>query len=178
MKITTTNKNGIIEYDFHMNIGKARDLLSKNKTFRSTCTQILQSVPYPDYVWYLCKIGKGCEVNPFKFTVKQTVFDCKEDPKTFDAVNFDKSMNIIPNLSKNALLLVPKYLKTEKRCYSSISKFMRYGPPNQVDDFWKALADILTYPVNAWISTHGHGVCYLHLRIDSQPKYLNWVPIL
>ncbi len=179
MKITTTDKNGIIEYDFHMNIGKARNLLSKNKTFRSTCTRILQSVSYPDYVWYLCKIEKGYETNPFKFIVKQTVLDCKEDPKTFDAVNFDKSMNIIPNLSKNALLLVPKYLqKSRNGCYTSIAKFMRYGPPSQVDDFWKILAEILTYKIDAWISTHGHGVCYLHLRIDSQPKYLEWVPNL
>jgi len=164
--------NDIIEYDFNISIGKARDLLQNSKKFRSMCTSVLQSVPYPEYVWYLCKIEKGCETKPFKFIVKQTILDCKEDPETFGAKKFKNSMNIISNLSKNALLLVPKYIK--KGCYTSIANFMRNGPDNQVDDFWKALAEIMTYPINAWISTHGHGVCYLHLRIDSKPKYLEW----
>ena len=57
--------------------------------------------------------------------------------------------------------------------------FLRDGPPEQIDQFWKLVGMRMQQAVSnepVWLSTAGLGVSWLHLRIDSRPKYYRYVP--
>ncbi len=60
---------------------------------------------------------------------------------------------------------------------------MRLAPIKQVNALWINIANLSIVLMNMihekgaiWISTHGSGVPFLHVRFDTSPKYLDWVP--
>ena len=77
------------------------------------------------------------------------------------------------NLSGTSKLIIPT--KIGKKKYTSIKLFMDNAPDIQKVELWKMVAkeamNMLTKYKKIWISTHGTGVSYLHVRIDTVPKY-------
>jgi hypothetical protein len=66
-----------------------------------------------------------------------------------------------------------------------LAAFLRGGQPQHVVWMWARLgkevkavfaADGADPLSKRWVSTSGLGVSWLHLRIDSAPKYYNYVP--
>jgi hypothetical protein len=58
--------------------------------------------------------------------------------------------------------------------YAHLAKFVRTAPQERQLAFWQAVGEAMesrvgTAPV--WLSTSGHGVAWLHVRLDSRPKY-------
>ena len=77
------------------------------------------------------------------------------------------------NLGKDARLVVPT-ARGEKGAYAHLAQFLRSAPRNQVNDFWQKIGMEYMKSIgekNTWLSTAGLGVHWLHVRIDSQPKY-------
>ena len=82
------------------------------------------------------------------------------------------------NLGRDAILLAPVPLKGEGD-YPHLAAFVRSAPETKISALWKSvfetLARVLTdQPV--WVSTSGLGVAWLHVRLDSIPKYYNYGP--
>ena len=78
-----------------------------------------------------------------------------------------------PNLSGDAILVVPAPLVDEE-CYTHLARFLRNGPCTQVDAFWQCVGCAMRDTVSSsptWFSTAGMGISWLHLRLDSRPKY-------
>jgi hypothetical protein len=77
------------------------------------------------------------------------------------------------NKSGNALLVIP--LPVPGKNYGTIKDFIDNAPGIQQSEFWKLVAQevksVLKSHDKVWISTHGLGVSYFHLRIDLSPKY-------
>ena len=52
---------------------------------------------------------------------------------------------------------------------------MKQGNPQQIDAIWKALGELIEERLNSgktlFISTHGLGVSWLHLRLETSEKY-------
>lgn len=77
------------------------------------------------------------------------------------------------NPSKTSLLIIP----TNKDCkkYTSIKLFIDNASITEKEFFWSKVAheaiNMLKKHNKIWISTHGLGVPYFHLRIDIIPKY-------
>ena len=86
-----------------------------------------------------------------------------------------KSRNIavFPNLSKSTLLCVP--IPRKNKDFTSIKDFMDNASHNHQCEFWKQVAieieNQLQFHEKLYISTHGLGVPYFHLRIEPVPKY-------
>ncbi|MDQ3036107.1 MAG: hypothetical protein M3Y87_27140 [Myxococcota bacterium] len=83
-----------------------------------------------------------------------------------------------PNLAGDAMLVVPSAV-SRADAYAHLGAFVRRAPPAQTDHFWSkaaeaALARVSDAPM--WISTAGMGVPWLHLRLDSTPKYYRHLP--
>lgn len=78
-----------------------------------------------------------------------------------------------PNLGGDAELVVPRPL-TADAAYAHLAAFLRTAPPAQVRALWRAtgraLREVLG-PAPRWLSTSGLGVPWLHLRLDTRPKY-------
>ena len=77
-----------------------------------------------------------------------------------------------PNLSGDTVLVIPM---PKGKCYATLKDFVDNAPKKQQQELWKLVAKEAKKQAKkfgkVWISTHGLGVPYLHVRISSQPKY-------
>jgi len=74
--------------------------------------------------------------------------------------------------------------------YSHLAVFLRKARKSQVEEFWRLSASRYLEKLKskhdkwddgdarAWFSTHGTGVFWLHLRLDSRPKYYSYRPFM
>lgn len=77
-----------------------------------------------------------------------------------------------PNLSGDANLVVPN--GDNESPYGHLSDFLRHARPDQLRSLWRVVASELLAKIDVdpvWLSTAGMGVPWLHIRIDSRPKY-------
>lgn len=78
-----------------------------------------------------------------------------------------------PNLSGDTILVVP--MPRTGKSYATLKDFVDNAPMKQQQELWKLVAKEAKKQVKksgkVWISTHGLGVPYLHVRIASKPKY-------
>eukprot|EP00899_Mesostigma_viride_P003853 jgi/Mesvir1/13469/Mv16528-RA.1 len=93
-----------------------------------------------------------------------------------------------PNLGRDATLVVPCPPAPDSdntvEDYAHIAQFIRHAPSGQVRAFWHRIGDEIDRMYTGlaprrktlWVSTSGLGVYWLHVRLDSYPKYYNHVP--
>jgi hypothetical protein len=78
-----------------------------------------------------------------------------------------------PNLSKDTMLVIP--MPVHGKNYATLKDFIDNAPETQQKEFWKKVAEVAKKFMNekgkVWISVHGLGVPYTHVRISSSPKY-------
>jgi hypothetical protein len=78
-----------------------------------------------------------------------------------------------PNLSKDTMLVVP--IPIHGKNYSTLRDFIENAPELQQKEFWKKVAEVAKNFMHekdkVWISVHGMGVGYTHVRISTSPKY-------
>ena len=59
---------------------------------------------------------------------------------------------------------------------------MRHGSAPQIDRLWQTVGDSIQHTLLGrgnkplWVSTSGLGVYWLHIRLDSFPKYYTYTP--
>lgn len=85
----------------------------------------------------------------------------------------NKQVIAFPNLSKDTILVVPMPILNKN--YATLKDFIDNAPQIQQQEFWKKVAEIakiiMLQKERIWISVHGLGVHYTHVRISSSPKY-------
>lgn len=125
----------------------------------------------------------------FEFVlIKTSGFASEPDMNSFGVDNLNTNSNDIiwfPNPSNTALLIVPcfnhghpmeeyihigKFIKSSNICQKQkqnliIKMFELYFELGKKDPGKKL-----------WLSTHGKGVGWLHIRIDKIPRYITWNP--
>ncbi len=77
------------------------------------------------------------------------------------------------NLSGDTLLVIP--MPRKNKDFTTIKDFMDNATYNHQVIFWqfvtKVIEILLKYNDNIYVSTHGLGVSYFHLRLSLKPKY-------
>ena len=105
----------------------------------------------------------------YKLPTTQNKKDFEEHIKKSD----DKYVVSFPNLSKDTMLVVPMPIRDKN--YATLRDFIDNAPLIQQQEFWKKVAKVAKTFMNekgkVWISVHGLGVNYTHVRISSSPKY-------
>jgi hypothetical protein len=114
-------------------------------------------------------------------TYKQSFITNKHLPEKQDQTDFQeyitKSKNkyviAFPNLSKDTMLVIP--MPIEGKNYATLKDFIDNASEIQQKEFWKKVSKVakkfMKEKGKVWISVHGFGVPYTHVRISSQPKY-------
>lgn len=77
------------------------------------------------------------------------------------------------SLGGDATLIVPSP-QTDHNTYNHIASFVRAAPKMQIDALWLVVGQELQSLVGTsplWLNTEGSGVAWLHVRIDTRPKY-------
>ncbi len=79
-----------------------------------------------------------------------------------------------PNLSGDALLIVPTP-QGPLDAYAHLGEFLRRAPPAQRQALFQISAQLMEKNIADqpdWLNTAGGGVDWLHIRIDTHPKYI------
>ena len=78
------------------------------------------------------------------------------------------------NLGKNARLVVPTK-KSDKEIYNHLGKFIRFAEKEQIAEVFKKIGKSMLEEIESqkliWLNTAGLGVIWLHIRMDTVPKY-------
>jgi hypothetical protein len=162
-----------------LSFGEVIGLLEGDADFRSFFAHSIQQAGYDSYFWELPAVTSATLARPFEFVVVEgaSLEFLRPDPKPF-AEHFagHAGANVIafPNLGGDALLVVPAPVSNDVGCYTHLGRFLREAPSSQIDAFWKTVGSSMKQHLSAaplWLSTAGMGVSWLHLRLDSRPKY-------
>lgn len=151
-------------------------LLHQQEKFRSFFIETLSTIPFKAYHWETPALTKQTKDQAFEFVVTNTPgIDLPPDPGPFRQYFGDdgKKVAVFNNLGNDALLIAPPPLDDNLN-YSHIGVFTQEAPPVQQQDFWKTVGQVTRENVSdqpLWLNTAGGGVAWLHVRLDSRPKY-------
>ena len=119
--------------------------------------------------------------DPFEFVIinSNSLANIKPDFHAFEKY-FDKNKLVVtfPNLSKTSKLIVPVPYKSKD--YSHLMAFLKNAPSKQIHALWidvgKQLKKVVNNCETVYLSTHGTGIYWLHVRFDKLPKYYSYLP--
>ena len=155
-------------------------LWKHNDEFNSFYRHLLSASEYAGFFWELKPVQKNSLGADFEFVLVNSSIlpGIKAEQRSF-AEHF-KGGNVVsfPNLGGDAKLIVPE-CRSEEQHYAHLAAFVRNAPAEQVIDFWKMVGTEFGNAIGdspKWLSTAGLGVYWLHVRIDSLPKYYRHEP--
>ena len=96
----------------------------------------------------------------------------------FFATANDASVVGFPSLLRDAYLIAP-CPQADASVYPHLASFLRGAPREQVHALWKRVGQEVAARLSdqpLWLSTAGMGVAWLHVRLDSRPKYYGHRP--
>ena len=85
---------------------------------------------------------------------------------------------VFPNLGGDAVMVVPCPRGPDEH-YPHLAAFLRGAGKQQARALWRATAKEMLRRLGSrptWLSTAGGGVAWLHIRLDSRPKYYSYEP--
>ena len=159
------------------------NLWQNDQAFRGFFTTLLGNSSYQAFFWETPPVTRQSLDQSFEFVLTESpsLAKLKPDSSSF-ATHFSqrKSQEVLtfPNLGGDAILIVPVPLVMES-CYTHLARFLREGPSSQISAFWQSAGVAMQSRVSSsptWLSTAGMGVPWLHLRLDSRPKYYRHAP--
>jgi hypothetical protein len=110
------------------------------------------------------------------FIENKNLKDLDQDYSSF-SIYIDKSKNkyvtLFSNLSNSSILIIP--MPKKNKDFTTIKDFIDNSSHYHQKIFWKKVSNeikkILKTEDKIYVSTHGLGVPYFHLRLDKVPKY-------
>jgi hypothetical protein len=152
--------------------------------FREFYFSVLHASPFDSYFWENPPVTKSNVKQAYEFVLVNSpqLAKVSADPSPFQE-KFDpnltgQSVVAFENLGKDAELIVPCPL-AEQSIYAHFASFVRGAPEEQKHDLLIVLANALNSRINndpTWVSTSGLGVYWLHIRLDTRPKYYSYQP--
>lgn len=152
------------------------ELLRDENPFCTFYNNYLKSLPFEAFFWENKPITTSKLKGPYECNIIKSDYLAQKSPdfQTFSS-HFRKEKQVVsfPNLGNDAQLIAPCPVGEDKG-YPHIGTFIREAPEPQVQQLWKQTAEEMLNQVGdepRWLSTSGLGVFWLHIRIDSVPKY-------
>jgi uncharacterized protein DUF6940 len=166
-----------------LSYGDAVRLWRDNAGFRSCFTALLADAPYSAFRWEAPPLTLSTASRPFEFVLLDAPgLERSPDADAFADHLTDSSpggsVAAFPNLGNDAVLVVPR-ADGPPQHYTHLAAFVRGAPPVQQHALWRAVGAAVQArlgPSPMWLSTAGAGVAWLHVRLDSRPKYYGHRP--
>jgi len=157
-------------------------LLQEDEAFRSFFSKIFIDIPFQGYRWETPALVGDTLKHPFECVFIDTPSLQREQSKSAFSEHFSQVVleDVVSfhNLRKDAFLVVPTP-RSEFCDYAHLASFVRTAPEVQKSALWAAAAKATLERVGdvpLWLSTAGMGVPWLHIRLDSRPKYYAYGP--
>ncbi|MGH9773099.1 MAG: DUF6940 family protein [Candidatus Acidiferrales bacterium] len=157
-------------------------LLKTSAGFRTLFNDALAKMPFEAFRWEMPPVTRSNVDRTFECVVLESPeLLCPPELHAFDAqFNGRRAPEVLgfPNLGNDAFMVVP-CPGTPLSAYAHLGAFVRHAPEEQRDQLWRKVGEALdarigTAPI--WLNTAGAGVAWLHVRLDSRPKYYCHAP--
>lgn len=160
-------------------------LLKKEAFFRSFFIDLLDNISFHAYQWETPPVTLSSVDKPFEFVVTDSPgIDLPPDPgpfqRYFSELEQNETVADFPNLGGDARLIAPASSpKHNDLNYSHIGIFTQNAPENEQHALWQKTGEVTEELLSdrpLWLNTAGGGVAWLHIRLDSRPKYYRHRP--
>jgi uncharacterized protein DUF6940 len=162
------------------------DCWINDETFRAFFLAELRLTPFVGFFWELPPLQRDTLERTYEHVVLEgnLLERISPDPapflNVFQAGTVSDLVASFPNIGGDAILVVPKP-QAGSPGYGHLGAFLRAAPEKQQHALLEALgqtaeACLQRRGSRLWISTAGLGVPWLHVRLDSRPKYYKHQP--
>ncbi|WP_413039062.1 DUF6940 family protein [Roseofilum sp. Belize BBD 4] len=169
-----------------MHVQEVFQLWQDNRNFRLFYNRILADCCFSAFRWETPPCTSQTLDRIFEYVLINQPSLCRSpDPDAFktyfDSVSVGETVVSFPNLSRDARLIVPCPIVSDSS-YVHFASFVREAPESQQQELWATIgremvAQLTRSPVSPiWLNTAGMGVPWLHIRLDSRPKYYSYTP--
>jgi hypothetical protein len=144
---------------------------------------LLSAARYSAFFWETPPVTDATVDQPFEFVLVAglQLVGVRPDPAAFEshfARDTGRSVVTFPNLGGDATLIAPCPVAAPS-AYGHLAAFVREAPQSQRHTLWQVVGAALEQRIGGrptWLSTSGLGVSWLHVRLDSRPKYYQYDP--
>lgn len=156
------------------------DLLRNNEEFARWYTGLLNESRFAAYFWEnppldRTTIDAGVE---FVLVDAPMLERVPPDAAPFRSYFGNGAIAVFRNLGGDAILIAPPPDDSSPG-HAHLAAFLRTAPRPRVQSFWRTIAGTVVESVTdepLWLSTAGLGVAWLHVRLDTSPKYYQHGP--
>lgn len=160
-------------------------LLQQDELFRSFFINILSEISFRAYQLETPPVTSSTADRPFEFVIHNSSgIDLPPDPgpfrQYFNSSDDEDEIAVFNNLGNDAKLIAPSPLQQDLN-YSHIGVFTGEAPIRQQHRLWQRVGEVTEELISdgpLWLNTAGGGVAWLHIRLDSRPKYYRHRPYI
>jgi hypothetical protein len=141
---------------------------------------LLANAPYAAYFWETPPVTEESAGQPFECVLVDSpaLAGVTADAGAFAGYFTREAGDVVvfPSLGQDACLVAP-CPRGPQAAYAHLAAFVRGAPHAQQQAFWVCVGETVLERLSGrplWLSTSGLGVCWLHARLDSVPKYYTW----
>lgn len=152
-----------------------------DRDFGDFWTEALRRIPFAGFCWECPMLTRERAHAAFECVFVDSPLLAREapDPAPF-AGHFGAGASVatFPSLGRDAMLVAP-CPGPPGSDFSHLAAFLASAEPAQARDLWQAVGAALDARLGdtpLWLSTAGLGVAWLHVRLDSRPKYYRHQP--
>ncbi|MGH8504131.1 MAG: DUF6940 family protein [Gammaproteobacteria bacterium] len=152
--------------------------------FRAFYIALLADAPFDAMFWESPPITRTSLDRPYEFVLVNSPALATATPDAaafaaaFSTASAEEGVVTFENLGGDALLVAP--CPAGPACvYPHLAAFVRGAPEAQRHELFITLANAIARRISdelLWVSTAGLGVYWLHVRLDSWPKYYTFRP--
>ena len=151
-----------------------------DKEFGTYFSHLIADSDFESLRWETPATTSATLGRPFEFVLVDSPGLARNVDAHCFAQHFSDSASVVrfTNLRGDAELVVPCPI-THHAVYRHLASFLREAPDSQCQQLWRAVGQAMTDRVSdvpVWLSTAGAGVSWLHVRLDSRPKYYSYKP--
>lgn len=159
------------------------ELWQTSETFREFFLSLLVESPYAAFRRETPPIATGSTDRLFEFALVESPRLDRAPERDVFSEHFspecpDENVFTFDNLRGDAGLVVP-CPQADDSAYVHLASFVRNAPGSQQHALWQAVGRAVKERLSQrplWLSTAGGGVAWLHVRLDSRPKYYSYEP--
>ena len=176
------HKYSLFDGSYHLTYEDVIHYWQENSEFRGFYFSILQKSPLDAFFWENPPVTKSNIKQAYEFVLVNSpqLSGVSADPSPFqDKFKWQppgQSVIAFENIGRDAELIVPCPIG-DLNLYAHFASFIRQAPEDQKHDLFITVANSLKNRINnhpTWVSTSGLGVYWLHIRLDTRPKYYSY----
>ncbi len=173
----------VFEGDAPLPFRRFLGLLGASDSFADWYTGELAAFDAEAFYWELPPLTSGTIDRDAEFVLIEAPMLARFPPERAPFASYfdrapDKDVVVFPNLGGDAVMVVP-CPRGPDEYYAHLAAFLRGASKQQIRSLWRRTAEEMLRSIGerpVWLSTAGGGVAWLHIRLDSRPKYYSHGP--